>query len=62
MYGGLGAIMFGILLVWALVKSGQIENIDNNMKLIAEWVKSQPVSSAFSSNDLGKQEKNNSDD
>jgi hypothetical protein len=40
-YGGLGGIMSGILLIWALVKSGQLENIDRNIKIIAEWTKSQ---------------------
>lgn len=40
-YGGLSGIMIGILLIWALVKSGQIENIDKNIKIIAEWAKSQ---------------------
>ena len=40
-YGGLGGIMVGILLIWALVKSGQIESIDKNIKIIAEWAKSQ---------------------
>ena len=38
---GLGGIMVGILLIWALVKSGQIETIDENIKIIAEWAKSQ---------------------
>ena len=40
-YGGIGTIIFGILLIWALVKSGQIENIDKNIKIIAEWAKLQ---------------------
>lgn len=40
-YGGLSAIMVGILLIWALVKSGQIENIDKNIEIIAKWAKSQ---------------------
>jgi hypothetical protein len=40
-YGGLGGIMVGVVLIWALVKSGQIENIDKNIKIIAEWAKSQ---------------------
>lgn len=40
-YGGLAGIMVGILLIWALVKSGQIENIDKNIQIIGEWAKSQ---------------------
>ena len=40
-FGGLGGIIFGILLIWGLVKSGQMENIDKNIKIIAEWAKSQ---------------------
>jgi len=40
-YGGAGTIVFGILLIWALVKSGQIENIDKNIKIIAEWARLQ---------------------
>ena len=40
-YGGFGTIVLGILLIWALVKSGQIETIDKNIKIIAEWAKSQ---------------------
>ena len=35
-YGGLAGIMFGILVIWALVKSGQIESIEKNIKIIAE--------------------------
>ena len=40
-YGGLSTIVLGILIIWALVKSGQIENIDKNIRIIAEWTKSQ---------------------
>ena len=40
-YGGVSTIVLGILIIWALVKSGQIENIDKNIKIIAEWAKSQ---------------------
>ena len=40
-YGGLNGILIGILLIWGLVKSGQIENIDKNIKIIAEWAKLQ---------------------
>lgn len=40
-YGGLSGITLGIVLIWALVKSRQIENIDKNIKIIAEWAKSQ---------------------
>jgi hypothetical protein len=40
-YGGLSGITLGIVLIWALVKSGQIESIDKNIKIIAEWAKSQ---------------------
>ncbi len=56
MYGGLAAIMVGILLIWALVKSGQIENIDKNIKIIAEWAKSQMQKEGLSPNQL-KEEK-----
>jgi DNA repair exonuclease SbcCD ATPase subunit len=41
LFGGLGGIIFGIMLVWGLVKSGQMENIDKNIKIIAEWAESQ---------------------
>ena len=37
----MGTIIFGILWIWALVKSGQIENIDKNIKIIAEWAQLQ---------------------
>lgn len=40
-YGGVNTVVFGILIIWALVKSGQIESIDKNIKIIAEWAKSQ---------------------
>jgi hypothetical protein len=40
-YGGFSAITLGLLLIWALVKSGQIENIDKNIQVIARWAKSQ---------------------
>jgi hypothetical protein len=40
-YGGISAIILGILMIWALVKSGQIESIDKNVKISAEWIKSQ---------------------
>lgn len=40
-YGGVSSIVLGILMIWALVKSGQIESIDKNIKIIAEWAKSQ---------------------
>lgn len=40
-YGGVNTVVFGILLIWALVKSGQIESIDKNIKIIAEWAQSQ---------------------
>lgn len=41
LFGGLGGIIFGIVLIWGLVKSGQMENIDKNIKIIAEWAESQ---------------------
>lgn len=28
-------------MIWALVKSGQIENIDRNIQIIADWAESQ---------------------
>ena len=40
-YGGVNTVVFGILIIWALVKSGQIESIDKNIKIIAEWAQSQ---------------------
>jgi hypothetical protein len=40
-YGGVSSIVLGILMIWALVKSGQIESIDKNIKIIAEWITSQ---------------------
>ena len=42
-YGGVSTIVLGILIIWALVKSGQIENIDKNIQIIAEWTQSQKV-------------------
>ena len=39
-YGGVSTIVFGILIIWALVKRGQIESIDKNIKIIAEWTQS----------------------
>ena len=42
-YGGVSTIVFGILIIWALVKSGQIESIEKNIKIIAEWTQSQKV-------------------
>jgi hypothetical protein len=50
-YGGITTIVLGILIIWALVKSGQIENIDKNIKIIAEWAKSQEVKSGLSDED-----------
>lgn len=41
LYGGVSTIILGIIMIWALVKSGQIESIDKNIKVIAEWIKSQ---------------------
>jgi hypothetical protein len=40
-YGGVSSIVLGILMIWALVKSGQIESIDKNIKIISEWITSQ---------------------
>ena len=40
-YGGISSIVLGILMIWALVKSGQIESIDKNIKIIADWITSQ---------------------
>jgi hypothetical protein len=40
-YGGFGTIVLGVLLIWGLVKSGQLESIYKNIKIIAEWAKSQ---------------------
>ena len=50
-YGGLNGILIGILLIWGLVKSGQIENIDKNIEIIAEWTKSQKAKDVNSDND-----------
>ena len=41
LFGSLGGIIFGIMLIWGLVKSGQMENIDKNIKIIAEWAQLQ---------------------
>jgi hypothetical protein len=49
-YGGLAAIMMGILLIWALVKSGQIESIDRNIRIIAEWAKSRQSRAVITEN------------
>ena len=48
-YGGLNGILIGILLIWGLVKSGQIENIDKNIEIIAEWTKSQQKNEGLNS-------------
>lgn len=48
-YGGMNGILIGILLIWGLVKSGQIENIDKNIEIIAEWAKSQQQKEGLSS-------------
>jgi hypothetical protein len=34
-YGGLSGVMMGILLIWGLVKSGQIESMEQSLKKIA---------------------------
>lgn len=50
-YGGVNTVVFGILIIWALVKSGQIESIDKNIKIIAEWAKSQKEKEGKSDDD-----------
>lgn len=50
-YGGVSTIVLGILIIWALVKSGQIENIDKNIEIIAEWTKSQKEKEGKSDDD-----------
>ena len=50
-YGGLAGIIFGILVIWALVKSGQIESIEKNIKIIAEWTQSQKVKEGSADDD-----------
>ena len=50
-YGGVSTIVFGILIIWALVKSGQIESIDKNIKIIAEWTQSQKEKEGISDDD-----------
>lgn len=50
-YGGASTIVFGVLIIWALVKSGQIESIDKNIKIIAEWIQSQKVKEGKSEDD-----------
>jgi hypothetical protein len=50
-YGGVNTVVFGILIIWALVKSGQIESIDKNIKIIAEWAQSQKAKDVTSDND-----------
>jgi hypothetical protein len=42
-YGGVNTVVFGILIIWALVKSGQIDSIEKNIKIIAEWTQSRKV-------------------
>jgi len=42
-YGGVSTIVLGILIIWALVKSGQLENIDKNIQIIAKWTQSHKV-------------------
>ncbi|MDW0234017.1 MAG: hypothetical protein QOK50_07350 [Nitrososphaeraceae archaeon] len=56
-YSGLAGIMVGILLIWALVKSGQIENIDKNIQIIAEWAKSQMQKEGLITKELPKDDK-----
>ncbi len=50
-YGGVSKIVLGILIIWALVKSGQIENIDKNIQIIAEWTQSQKVTEGNADDD-----------
>ena len=50
-YGGVNTVVFGILIIWALVKSGQIESIDKNIKIIAEWAQSQIAKEGESGDD-----------
>jgi len=56
-YGGIGTTIFGILLIWALVKSGQIENIDRNIKIIAEWAQLQNKQEPSSEYNLEEEQK-----
>jgi hypothetical protein len=56
-FGGIGTINYGILLIWALVKSGQIENIDKNIKIIAEWARLQQKGEPSSEHDLKDEQK-----
>ena len=37
-YGGLNGILIGILLIWGLVKSGQIESMEKSLKKIADSI------------------------
>jgi hypothetical protein len=55
-HGGISTIIFGILLIWALIKSGQIENIDKNIEIIAEWARLQQEKEESSSEDDLKEE------
>ena len=55
-YGGMNGILIGILLIWGLVKSGQIENIDKNIEIIAEWARLQQEKEESSSEDDLKEE------
>jgi hypothetical protein len=50
-YGGVSSIVLGILMIWALVKSGQIESIDKNIKIIADWITSQKAKEGEPSDD-----------
>ena len=58
-YGGLAAVMLGILLIWALVKSGQIENIDKNIQVIADWARSQMQKEALITKELPEDDTSN---
>jgi hypothetical protein len=57
LYGGIGTIIFGILLIWALIKSGQIENIDKNIKIIAQWAQLQQKGESSPQIDLEEEQK-----
>lgn len=59
-YGGFTGITLGIVLIWALVKSGQIESIDKNIEIIADWAKSQMQNEGSDDDELPEDEKSES--
>jgi hypothetical protein len=61
-HGGVSTIVFGILIIWALVKSGQIDSIEKNIKIIAEWTQSRKVEGNAEWTQSQKVKEGNADD